>query len=104
MRHEGGYGDGSVFLSFLLGGLVGAGVALLLAPASGRETRQRIRDLADDVKDRAEDYSDQIKSRAISTVEKGKDFYQEKKSIIGSAIEAGKDAYEREKEKLAKHS
>jgi gas vesicle protein len=37
MREEGGYSTGSVFMSFLLGGLVGAGFALLLAPQSGRE-------------------------------------------------------------------
>ena len=44
MREDEGYGAGSIFLSFLLGGLVGAGFALLLAPQSGRETRQKIKE------------------------------------------------------------
>ena len=35
MRDDNGYGAGSVLLSFLLGGAVGAGLALLLAPQSG---------------------------------------------------------------------
>ena len=103
MRHdEEGYGASSIFLSFLLGGLMGAGVALLLAPKSGRETRQRIRDLADDVKVKAEDYVEQAKGKVSTAVEKGKGFVQDQKSIITSAVEAGKEAYEKEKERLAK--
>jgi len=92
----------SVFLSFLLGGLVGAGVALLLAPKSGKETREQIRALADDVKERAECYVEQAKGKMTSAVESGKDFFQAKKSIITTAVEAGKEAYEKEKERLSK--
>lgn len=99
---EEGYSAGSVLLSFLLGGLVGAGVALLLAPKSGQETRQRIRDFTEDVKERAGDYVEQAKGKIVSTVGKGKDFFEEKKSIITTAVEAGKEAYEKEKERLAK--
>lgn len=95
-------GSGSIFLSFLLGGLVGAGVALLLAPKSGKETRQQIRGLADEVKDKAENYVEQAKGRVTSAIEKGKGFVEEKKSVITTAVEAGKDAYEKEKERLAK--
>lgn len=103
MRHEEeGYSAGSVLLSFLLGGLVGAGVALLLAPRSGKETREQIKEFADDVRDRAEDYVHQVKGKVTSSFDRGKDFFQEKKSIITTAVEAGKEAYEKEKERLAK--
>lgn len=103
MRHEeGGYGAGSILLSFLLGGLVGAGVAFLFAPRSGEETRRKIKELTDDVKQKAEDYVEQVKGRLTSSVEKGKEFFEEKKSIITTAVEAGKEAYEREKERLSK--
>ena len=102
MRHEDGYSEGSVLLSFLLGGLVGAGVALLLAPDSGKETRRKLREVAEDATDRAGDYVEDVKGRVTSAIEKGKDFYQDKKSIIATAVEAGKEAYEREKEKHAK--
>lgn len=104
MRHEeeGCCGASSVFLSFLLGGLVGAGAALLLAPKSGRETRQRIMELTDEVKVKAEDYVEQARGKVSTAVEKGKGFVQEQKSIITSAVEAGKEAYEKEKERLAK--
>lgn len=101
MREDNGYGAGSVLLSFLLGGLVGAGFALLLAPQSGRETRQKIRELSEDAKEKAVGYVENIKEKMTSNIEKGKEFYEEKKSLISSAIEAGKEAYEKEKERLS---
>ncbi len=90
-HNEEGYGAGSIFLAFLLGGVVGAGLAMLLAPQSGPETRQKIREFAED-----------MKGKVTSTVGKGKEFFEEKKSIITTAVEAGKDAYEKEKERLSK--
>lgn len=101
MKDE-GYNSGSVLLSFLLGGVVGAGLALLFAPQSGRETRQKIKDLTDDVKDKTTEYVKQAKEKATSIVDDGKEYYDEKKSILKSAVEAGKEAYEKEKEKYAK--
>jgi gas vesicle protein len=102
MSEEGRYSAGSMFLSFLLGGIVGAGLALLLAPQSGRETRQRIKEFTEDVKEKTKDYVEDVKGKVTSTVEKGKEFYEEKKSAIATAIEAGKEAYEKEKERLSK--
>jgi gas vesicle protein len=102
MREECGYGTGSIFLSFLLGGIVGAAVALLLAPESGRDTRHKIKEFAGDMKDKVRDYTDNVKGKFTSTVEKGKDFYEEKKSSITKAVEAGREAYEKEKERLSK--
>lgn len=50
-------------LSFLVGGVVGAGVALLLAPQSGEKTRKKIREFAEDVKDHTVDYAEKIKKK-----------------------------------------
>jgi gas vesicle protein len=102
MREEGGYSAGSIFLSFLLGGIVGAGLTFLFAPKSGSETRQRIREFAEDMRDKAKDYVGDVKGKVTTGLDKGKEFYEEKKSIVTSAIEAGKEAYDKEKEKLAK--
>lgn len=112
MRHHDdcGYGAGSVFLSFLLGGMVGAGLALLLAPQSGVETRRKIREFADEVKDKATDYADQAKDTAteyfdqaretvISSVDKAKQVVDEQKAALASAIDAGKEAYTKEVKK-----
>jgi len=102
MREEGGYGTGSVFLSFLLGGIVGAGFALLLAPQSGDDTRKKIRQLTEDVKEKTMDYVEEVKGKVTTGMDRGKDYYEEKKSVVASAIEAGKEAYEKEKERLSK--
>ena len=102
MREDEGYGAGSIFLSFLLGGLVGAGFALLLAPQSGRETRQKIKDFTEDVTGKAKGYVEEVKGKITGGIEKGKGFYEEKKSVITTAIEAGKEAYDKEKERLSK--
>lgn len=103
MKHEeGGYGAGPLIFSFFLGGLIGAGVALLLAPKSGKETREKIKELAVDAKSKAEEVIDQVKTKVTSVLEKGKETIEEKKSMLSTAIEAGKEAYEKEKEKLAK--
>lgn len=100
MREE-GYSSGSVLLTFLFGGIVGAGLALLLAPQSGSETRRKIKDFADDVKDKSTGYYDQAKDKVSSVVDQGKGTYEEKKSLLKSAIDAGKEAYSKEKENLS---
>ena len=101
MREECGYGAGSVLLSFLLGGIVGAGFALLMAPQSGTETRHRIREFTEDIKGKARGYADDMKGKVTTGVDKSKELYEEKKSMLSTAFEAGKEAYEKEKEKLS---
>lgn len=51
--------------AFLLGGVIGAGTALLLAPQSGKKTRKQIKDLAEDIKDQAVEYVDELKKRVL---------------------------------------
>ncbi|MDA8168787.1 MAG: YtxH domain-containing protein [Nitrospiraceae bacterium] len=94
-------GSGSrVFLSFVIGGLIGAAAAILFAPGSGRDTRKKIRDFADDVKNRVTEYAGDVRGKVADTVHKGVEAVQERKSMIRSAIDAGKEAYSREKERV----
>ena len=51
--------------SFLIGSAVGAGVALLLAPQSGKRTRRQIMDLAEDVTEQAAEYAGKLKKRIL---------------------------------------
>ena len=72
---------------------------MLLAPQSGPETRKKIREFTDDMREKATDYMGQAKERVSATVEKGRDFIEEKKSVLSAALEAGKEAYQREVQK-----
>ncbi len=57
--------------SVILGGLAGAGAALMLAPLSGKQTRQRIGDFTEDVKCKAQTYGRKARSKITSGVQKG---------------------------------
>jgi gas vesicle protein len=81
----------SILVPFLAGGLVGAGVALLLAPKSGRDLRKDIKDIAVNAGD-----------KVTATVEKGREFYVDSTSAVKNAFEAGKTAYVDEIEKRRK--
>jgi len=79
----------SIVMPFLVGGVVGAGIVLLLAPKAGREIRDDMRRLTTRTKD-----------RVTSTIDRGKLLYEEGKSAVTSAIDAGKTAFLQEKEKF----
>src|SRR5262245_22744179 len=96
--------------AFLLGGVVGATVALLFAPASGEETRKRIKDATDEVssnvtehygriRDKAEIEVSRLKNRASDGINQAKSFYDQKKSKIREAYSEGKRAFEEEQDK-----
>ena len=98
--NDNGINASTVFISFLAGAAVGAGLALLVAPKTGKELREKIADITDDAVSKIKDYASEAQNKISATLEDGKELIKEKKSIITSAIEAGKEAIEREKEKL----
>lgn len=73
----------SVTLGFVLGALVGAGIALLLAPGSGSETRDRITDAGRRVRGAARD-----------TVDLARESANDLKLDAKSALDAGREAFE----------
>jgi gas vesicle protein len=60
----------STLMISMMAGLAGAGMALLLAPRSGRETRARIKSSAADMKDKAEDKISRSTEKAREMKEK----------------------------------
>jgi gas vesicle protein len=60
---------GAFVAGFLIGGLVGAATALLIAPQSGEETRAIIRDRSIELRDRAYESADQARQRAEIALE-----------------------------------
>lgn len=81
----------SILVSFAVGGLVGAGAALLLAPKSGKELRKEIKGLALDTR-----------NKVSETIDKGRELYVDNVTAIKGAVEAGKTAYLTEMEKHRK--
>ncbi len=78
----------TMIVPFLVGGVVGAGLALLFAPKPGKEIRNDVKRLATTAKD-----------RVALVIDKGKEFYEDGKTAVVNAIGAGKDAFVQEKDK-----
>lgn len=95
---------GGMLVAFLAGSVVGAALALLFAPVSGAETRQKIKSASIDVKDKALEKVDAAKSEASRLAERGKEKVTGVKSQIQAAVEAGKEAYTQKKSEVAKES
>jgi gas vesicle protein len=76
----------SQMMGFWIGAMVGASIALLLAPARGEETRHRIGDAAK-----------KIGRDARHTFNKAGDVARSLKDDARSAVESGKEAFRREK-------
>jgi len=97
MSKEQGVSAGTVLVSFVAGAAIGAGLALLYAPKSGREMRDNIADLTDDAVDKIKEYAKEAQEKIKSAIEEGKETIVEKKSILASAIEAGREAMHKER-------
>ena len=82
--------------AFLAGALIGAGVALLLAPQSGAETRSMLRDYAGRAKDELRERGKEAKATLDNAMERGKQAFEsvkeQGKDFYGSGKEAIRDA------------
>ena len=98
-----------VTFAFLLGGVVGATLALLYAPAPGEQTRRKIREATDEmgenvreeygkVRDKAEIEFSRMKDRAAEKVQGVRGAYEQKKNRFKEAYMEGKAAFEAEQE------
>jgi gas vesicle protein len=96
-KHGGGVGE------FLLGALIGAGVALLFAPKSGLETRNdikrgarraqdKVRDVAEGVTDQVVDTFEGARARVEEQLETARSTIAAKRDQVSRAMEAGRDA------------
>jgi gas vesicle protein len=90
---------GSKVVFFLAGLGIGAIVALLFAPKSGKETRDFIAQKADEGRDYVKNKSVEFRKQAEEAVEKGRDLVTKQKELLSAALDAGKQAYQEEKSK-----
>ncbi len=93
--------NGGSKLGYFLAGLgLGAVVALLFAPRSGEETRQYLRERAEEGVDELKRRGRELKERAGEVVEKGKELAERHRESVEAALEAGKTAYREEKRRM----
>ena len=91
MADDRGFSAGAVGLIFLIGGLAGAAAALLLAPQSGRESREQLRRYARHTEENFHELADKAGEALGRAVEAGRGAIQEKTSALTGAFETGRD-------------
>ena len=77
----------SVMIAFVVGALTGAAVALLVAPASGEETREYLGKKVREGKDKAREAMDQ-----------GREYYQHQREQVVTAVDRGREAFQQARE------
>lgn len=93
--------NGGSTVGFFLAGLgIGAVLALLFAPRSGKETRDMIAQKAEEGRDFVVSKSGEIRKQAEQAVEKGRDVVTKQKELLSAALEAGVQTYQDEKAKV----
>lgn len=80
------------FSSFLWGALLGAGLALLYAPRSGKETRREIADGAQRLRDASEDAIRRAQQTMADSVDDLKDQVNARIDSARQAMDAGREA------------
>ncbi len=100
-------------LMLVAGGIIGAGVALLFAPQTGKRTRRdivryskkvghRAEEVVDDFADSISDMVDAVGEKASDILDRGKDLAYDAKKGVLKAIEEGQQKLEKQRMKLAK--
>lgn len=97
--------------AFILGGLIGAAIAILYAPKSGRQTRKDIskaarrikRDAAELVEDTirsVDDFVGQVKDQATDIIERGVELSDSAKNEVVKSLEYGQKVIEKQKKRI----
>jgi len=100
-------------LMLVAGGVIGAGLALLFAPQSGKATRKNItryarkarrktEDIVDDFSHNVSKMVESVGENAADLLDKGADLAYETKKEILKAIEDGQEKLEKQRARLAR--
>ena len=100
-------GTAGVVLSFMVGALSGAALAILFAPRSGRETREMLGEKLRETQERGRNVGEQALQMGREAAEDAGryldrqiDALERRRERLASAVEAGRQAYRDEKEKM----
>src|SRR5438270_156746 len=78
---------------FFLGLGLGVAAGVLFAPKSGKETRDYLRDRAEEGADVVKRKSGELRDQAGDMLDRGKQQLQRHKDNLSAAVEAGRSAY-----------
>lgn len=100
-------GTSGILLSFLLGALSGAALAILYAPRSGRETREILGEKLRETAERGRRIGEETLEKgrvaaedAVGYVDRQREALEKRRDRLAAAVEAGRQAYRDEKEKM----
>ena len=85
--------SGNTFMWFLAGLGFGALLGVLYAPRSGRETREAIRNSAQEGSEYIKNRGREARENVNQWVERGKEVVNRKKEELGSALDSARQAY-----------
>lgn len=85
--------DDKKFSYFFLGLGIGVAAGILFAPKSGSETRDLLREKADEGKEFVKRRGEELKGSANELLDKSKQAVIRQKEQLAAAVEAGRSAY-----------
>lgn len=96
----------------IVGGILGAGIALLLAPQTGKKTREdlagfakkvggRANEAANDLAETLNEFVGSAGTRAAQILQEGSELTLESKKALLAAVEKGQEILEEQRKKLA---
>jgi len=82
----------------LIGIALGLGLGMLLAPRSGEEMRQSLRQNTERGREALSQRGQQLGHSARTLMEKGREFIHRQRQHFSGAVDAGREAYRQEKQ------
>jgi gas vesicle protein len=88
------------FANFIFGLGVGLGLGILLAPRSGEETRQILKEKADEGTEYLKRQSADLRENANDMLDKGRQVLDRQRDQVAEAMAAGRQAYREKVEEM----
>ena len=78
-------------VSFSAGAIVGAGLALLYAPKTGHEMREKVGEVTEEAITKAKEFTSEAHEKLNRNLQKGAQYSEQKASAFSSAVEETKE-------------